>query len=160
VEIESDPRKRGAGKTVLVVDDNAAIRKMLASAFLSDGFKTCGEAENGKEAVELAKQIKPDVITLDLSMPVMNGITAASELRRIFPTTPIILFTLYGDSVSKAAASEAGVRPCSPKNRAFFRPHRRRTRTNGQLVLLCYKLDTFLHRKHSGAVLSRVLFCA
>jgi two-component system chemotaxis response regulator CheY len=109
VEIQSDPRKRGAGKTVLVVDDNAAIRKMLASAFLSDGFKTCGEAENGKEAVELAKQIKPDVITLDLSMPVMNGITAASELRRVFPITPIILFTLYGDSVSKAEASEAGV---------------------------------------------------
>ena len=109
MEIESDPKKRGAGKTVLVVDDNAAIRKMLASAFLSDGFKTCAEAENGKEAVELAKQIKPDVITLDLSMPVMNGIRAASELRRVFPTTPIILFTLYGDSVSKAAASEAGV---------------------------------------------------
>lgn len=109
MEIQSDPRKRGAGKTVLVVDDNAAIRKMLASAFLSDGFKTCGEAENGKEAVELAKQIKPDVITLDLSMPVMNGIRAASELRRIFPTMPIILFTLYGDSVSKASASEAGV---------------------------------------------------
>jgi two-component system, chemotaxis family, chemotaxis protein CheY len=109
VEIESDPRKRGAGKTVLVVDDNTAIRKMLASAFLSDGFKTCGEAGNGKEAVELAKQIKPDVITLDLSMPVMNGITAASELRTVFPATPIILFTLYGDSVSKAAASEAGV---------------------------------------------------
>jgi len=42
-------------------------------------------------------------------MPVMNGITAASKLRRHFPTTPIILFTLYGDSVSKAAASEAGV---------------------------------------------------
>ena len=109
MEIQSDPRKRGAGKTVLVVDDNATIRKMLASAFLSDGFKTCGEAENGKEAVELAKQIKPDVITLDLSMPVMNGITAASELRRVFPITPIILFTLYGDSVSKAEASEAGV---------------------------------------------------
>jgi two-component system, chemotaxis family, chemotaxis protein CheY len=109
VKIKSDPTKRGAGKTVLVVDDNAEIRKMLASAFLSDGFKTCGEAKNGKEAVEVAKQIKPDVITLDLSMPVMNGITAASELRKVFPATPIILFTLYGDSVSKAAASEAGV---------------------------------------------------
>jgi len=109
VKIKSDPTKRGAGKTVLVVDDNAEIRKMLASAFLSDGFKTCGEAKNGKEAVEVAKQIKPDVITLDLSMPVMNGITASSELRKVFPATPIILFTLYGDSVSKAAASEAGV---------------------------------------------------
>ena len=107
MEIQSDPRKRGAGKTVLVVDDNAEIRKMLASAFLADGFKTCGEAENGKEAVELAKKIKPDVITLDFTMPVMNGITAASKLRKLFPTTPIILFTLYG--VSKAAASEAGV---------------------------------------------------
>ena len=115
MEIERDPKKRGAGKTVLVVDDNAAIRKMLASAFLSDGFKTCGEAENGKEAVELAKQIKPDVITLDLSMPVMNGITAASELRRIFPTTPIILFTLYGDFLSKATASKAGVSLVLPK---------------------------------------------
>jgi len=90
VELERDPKKRGAGKSVLVVDDNAAIRKMLASAFLSNGFKTCGEAENGKEAVEAAKQINPDVITLDLSMPVMNGLTAASKLRRIFPTTPII----------------------------------------------------------------------
>jgi two-component system, chemotaxis family, chemotaxis protein CheY len=100
----------------LVVDDNAAIRKMLASAFLSDGFKTCGEAGNGKEAVEIAKQIKPDVITLDLSMPLMNGITAASELRRIFPTMPIILFTLHGDSVAKAAASEAGVSLVLQKN--------------------------------------------
>ena len=109
MEIESDPKKRGAGKTVLVVDDNAAIRKMLADAFLSDGFKTCAEAENGEEAVAAAKQIKPDVITLDLSMPVMDGLRAASELRRIFPTTPIILFTLYGDFLSKATASEAGV---------------------------------------------------
>jgi hypothetical protein len=50
VEIESDPKKRDAGRTVLVVDDNATIRKLLAAAFLSDSFKTCAEAENGKEA--------------------------------------------------------------------------------------------------------------
>jgi two-component system, chemotaxis family, chemotaxis protein CheY len=107
VEIESDPKKRGVGKSVLVVDDSAVMRKLLAAAFLSDGFKTCIEAENGKEAIEVAKQIRPDVITLDLSMPVMNGLTAASELRRVFPTPPIILFTLYGDSLSKTAASRA-----------------------------------------------------
>ena len=109
MEIESDPKKRGVGKTVLVVDDSPMIRKLLAAAFLSDGFKTCAEAENGKEAIEVAKQIKPDVITLDLSMPVMNGLRAAPELRRVFPTTPIILFTLYGDSLSKTTVSEAGV---------------------------------------------------
>ena len=71
--------------------------------------------QNGKEAVEAAKQIKPDVITLDLSMPVMNGLRAAPELRRVFPTTPIILFTLYGDSLSKTTASEAGVSLVLPK---------------------------------------------
>lgn len=109
MEIESDPKKRGTGKTALVVDDNAAIREMLAHAFLSDGFKTCGEAANGREAIVLAKQINPDVIVLDLSMPLMNGLSAASELRIIFPDTPIILFTLYGSEVSRAAASAAGV---------------------------------------------------
>jgi two-component system chemotaxis response regulator CheY len=119
VEIESDPKKRGAGKTVLVVDDSVVIRKLLAAAFLSDGFKTCGEAENGKQAIEVAKQIKPDVITLDLSMPVMNGLRAASELRRVFPATPIILFTLYGDSLSKTTASEAGVSLVLPKTVAL-----------------------------------------
>lgn len=109
MEIESDPKKRGVGKTVLVVDDSATIRKMLAAAFLSDGFKTCVEAENGKEGIEAAERIKPDVIILDLSMPVVNGLEAASKLRQILPKTPIILFSLYGDSVSKTQASQAGV---------------------------------------------------
>jgi two-component system, chemotaxis family, chemotaxis protein CheY len=108
VEIKSDPLKRGVGKTVLVVDDNASIRKMLAAAFLSDGFETCGEAENGKEGIEVAKQIKPDVTILDLSMPVMNGLEAASELRKVFPNMPIILFTLYGDRLLHRDASNAG----------------------------------------------------
>lgn len=82
MEIDVDPKKHGVGKTVLVVDDNAAIRKMIAAAYLSDGLKTCGEAENSKEGVELAKKIHPDIIALDLSMPVMNAMEAASEYER------------------------------------------------------------------------------
>jgi len=109
VEIDIDPRKRGAGKTVLVVDDNSAIRKKLATAFLSDGFKTCAEAKDGREAIELAQRIKPDVITLDLSMPRMNGLQAASELRKISPNIPIILFTLYGETLSKTEVVKTGV---------------------------------------------------
>jgi two-component system, response regulator PdtaR len=109
MEVETDRRKRDHGKTVLVVDDNAAIRKKLAAAFLSDGFKTCAEAENGKEAVELAERIKPDVIILDLALPVMNGLEAAPRLRKALPNTPIILFTQCEDSLSKAEASKAGV---------------------------------------------------
>lgn len=115
MKIESDPKKRGVGKIVLVVDDNAAIRKMLAAAFLSGGFKTCGQAENGKEGIEVAKQIQPDITILDLSMPVMNGLEAASELRKLFPKMPIILFTLYGDLLLEPAASEAGVSLALPK---------------------------------------------
>ena len=109
MEVQSDPAKRGAGKTVLIVDDSASIRKMLVAAFLSDGFKTCAQAENGAEGIEVAKQIKPDVISLDLSMPVMNGLEAASKLRRIFPNTPIILFSLFADTLSAKVASNAGV---------------------------------------------------
>ncbi|MHB8503680.1 MAG: response regulator transcription factor [Candidatus Acidiferrales bacterium] len=109
MKIIIDSEKCGVGKTVLVVDDNARIRKLLAVAFLSDGFTTCVQAENGKEGIEAAKQIKPDVITLDFSMPGMIGLATASELRRLFPKTPIILFTLYADSLLRTDASKAGV---------------------------------------------------
>ena len=109
MELDIDPKKRGFGKTVLVVDDSPAIRKRLAAAFLSDGFKSCAEANDGREGIDLARQINPDVITLDLSMPRMNGLEAASELRKIFPRTPIILFTLYGESLSKTTTSKSGV---------------------------------------------------
>jgi two-component system, chemotaxis family, chemotaxis protein CheY len=109
VKIERDLGKRGVGKTVLVVDDNAAIRKMLAAAFLSDGFKTCAEADNGKEGIEAAKQLQPDLITLDLSMPVMNGLEAAPQLRKLLPNTSIILFTLYATLLLETQASKVGV---------------------------------------------------
>jgi two-component system chemotaxis response regulator CheY len=109
VEINIDVKKPGFGKTVLVVDDNYEIRKRLATAFLSDGFKICAEAKDGREGIDLAKQIKPDVITLDFSMPLMNGLEAASQLRQIFPKTPVILFTLYGETLSETVASKFGV---------------------------------------------------
>jgi two-component system chemotaxis response regulator CheY len=109
VEIETDPKKRDAGRRVLIVDDDPAMRKKLAEAFLSDGFKTCAEAANGKEGIELAERIRPDVITLDLSMPVMNGLQAAPELRKLFPKTPIIFFTLFVSSQLVKEAPKAGV---------------------------------------------------
>jgi len=109
LEVEIDPRKRGLGKTVLVVDDNAPIRKMVAAAFLSDGFKTCFEAANGMEAIELAQQIKPELITMDLSMPGISGLVASSTLRKIFPKVPIILFSLYASELLEVEAAKVGV---------------------------------------------------
>jgi chemotaxis response regulator CheB len=65
-------------KSVLVVDDNAFIRQVLCRVFTSEaGFDVCGEAENGRDAIEKAQVLHPDLIVMDLSMPVMNGIDAA-----------------------------------------------------------------------------------
>jgi two-component system chemotaxis response regulator CheY len=84
-----DSQTAKAGKTALVVDDSALMRKAIDSAFLSDGFKTCVEAKNGKEGIEVAKHCHPDLIILDFSMPVMNGLDAAPILRKLFPKIPL-----------------------------------------------------------------------
>jgi NarL family two-component system response regulator LiaR len=87
-------------KTILVADDNALIRKSFCRLFeVEKDYDLCAEAVNGEEAIALAIQHKPDLIILDYLMPVMNGIEAAYELKRIMPAVPIILFTQHEDIV-------------------------------------------------------------
>jgi CheY-like chemotaxis protein len=90
-------------KKILVADDNAMIRKSLCRILeVEENYDLCAEAVNGEEAVALAREHKPDLIVLDFQMPVMNGIEAAYELKRIMPDIPIILFTLHADAVTDA----------------------------------------------------------
>jgi len=97
-------------KSVLIVDDNEMIRRGLRELFISDAdFDVCGEAENGREAIEKAQELHPDLIVLDLSMPVMNGLDAARALRRLMPTVPLIIFSDYSDVFSKEEARSAGI---------------------------------------------------
>ena len=97
-------------KTVLLVDDNAAIRQALCRLFGSQtDFDVCGEAENGQEAIEKAERLRPDLIVMDLSMPVMNGIEAARVLKTLMPATPLIMFSEYSDVFSEQEARSAGV---------------------------------------------------
>jgi DNA-binding NarL/FixJ family response regulator len=97
-------------KTVLIVDDNEIIRRGLHELFTAESdFDVCGEAENGREAIEKAQEVHPDLIVLDLSMPVMNGIDAARVLRKLMPTLPLIIFSEYSDALSEAEARSAGV---------------------------------------------------
>jgi DNA-binding NarL/FixJ family response regulator len=69
----------------------------------------CGEAANGFEAVEQAKKLRPDLILLDLAMPEMNGAEAASVLKKMMPTMPIIVFTMFSDNIGRSLASAIGV---------------------------------------------------
>src|SRR5580692_2712554 len=97
-------------KLVLVVDDNAVIRHALCKVFTSEaGFDVCGEAANGQEAIEKAQALQPDLIVMDLSMPVMNGIDAARALKRLMPMVPVIMFSEYSDVFSEQEARSAGV---------------------------------------------------
>jgi DNA-binding NarL/FixJ family response regulator len=101
--------KHSGGKSVLIVDDNPAIRHVVSQAFRSDGFAVCGEADDGRQAIELARQFIPDLIVLDLSMPVMNGLQAAPELRKIAPKASIILLTMFANELAADQASKIGI---------------------------------------------------
>jgi len=97
-------------KSVLIADDHELVRKALCELFASQNdFEVCAEAENGKEAVEMAQFFCPDLILLDLSMPIMNGIEAACELKRLMPMVPIIVFSEYGDVFSEREAGQSGI---------------------------------------------------
>lgn len=96
-------------KSVLLVDDNPIIRRALHRVFDSqEDFDVCGEAENGQEAIEKARQLSPDLIVLDLSMPVMNGLDAARVLRTIVPAIPLILLSSFTDALPYEMAEAAG----------------------------------------------------
>jgi DNA-binding NarL/FixJ family response regulator len=92
-------------KRVLIVDDNFAVRSMVRQVFeLEPEFEVSGEAENGVEALQKAATLKPDLIILDLSMPLMTGLDAAPQLMEILPAARIILFTVEeGNEVERLA---------------------------------------------------------
>ena len=97
-------------KRVLLADDSAIMRSMVRRLFESQpGFEVSGEAENGRDAVEKAENLKPDLIILDLIMPVMNGLDAAPLLKRLLPDTLIILFTQQEGSEVERLAQAAGI---------------------------------------------------
>jgi len=97
-------------KSVLIVDDNAFIREGLCQLFKREtDFEVCGQAQNGKEAIEKAVKLRPDLIVLDLSMPVMNGLDAARPLRRLMPTVPLIMYSAFADRLAEHQARLIGI---------------------------------------------------
>ena len=97
-------------RRVLLVDDNAAIRAGVRRLFsVHHNFEVCGEAAHGREAVETAQGLRPDLIVLDLSMPVMNGLEAAPLLIKLLPEVWLMLLTSHDSPELQQLARAAGI---------------------------------------------------
>jgi two-component system response regulator DegU len=80
---------------ILIVDDHHAARITLRELLDWHSFQVCGDAKDGKEAIEKVIELKPDIVLLDINMPEMNGVKAAHEIRRISPATKIVFLTVH-----------------------------------------------------------------
>ena len=96
---------------VLIVDDHAFIRRGVQTILHAfPEWEFCGEAENGKEAIRLADELKPEVIIMDVSMPGLNGIEATRAIRKAQPGVKIVLLTLHESAELLRSAFRAGAR--------------------------------------------------
>jgi len=103
--------------TVLIADDSALIRHSIRSCIEQNSdWEVCGEAENGKVAVEKVKELHPDVVILDFSMPGINGLDAARQITRIAPRTAMLMLTLYKYEQLAKDAHAAGIKDVLSKS--------------------------------------------
>src|SRR5260370_9245109 len=96
-------------KCILIGDDNDIGRTIIRFFLENEGFEICGEATDGVDAIEKAKQLKPDLIVLDVAMPGMNGVEAASVLKGLMPDVLIVWFTMYQELVGSSLTAAVGV---------------------------------------------------
>lgn len=118
-ESSEDGRKLEPGKKayrILIADDHEALRRGLRSALLGAGWQVCGEAADGKQAIEKTKELKPDLVLLDLSMPVMSGHEAAREILRNNPSVKIVVFTMHESQQVRDALNKIGVHALAVKS--------------------------------------------
>jgi DNA-binding NarL/FixJ family response regulator len=92
---------------ILIVDDHPFVRKGI-SAIVDSEFEVCGEAADGKEAVEKVLALRPDLVLMDVSMPGMSGIEATRQIRSLSPTTPIIILSMHDSRQIELEAKQAG----------------------------------------------------
>jgi two-component system response regulator NreC len=110
LEFFSDSRASEMPISVLIVDDSKLLREVMRDYLkaLTD-WKIGGEAADGPEAIEKAMELKPDLILLDFSMPKMNGIEAASVLKKMMPAVHIVVFTMFNESLGLGLSQAFGV---------------------------------------------------
>lgn len=95
---------------ILIVDDNVHLRQAIRVCIEQNTeWSICGEAENGQVAVDLVRELSPDVVILDLAMPVMNGLEAARQITVIAPQARLILFTMHASNQLVKEAKAIGI---------------------------------------------------
>lgn len=106
------------GLRILLADDCSAILRSVQTLLEHDGHEVVGLAEDGREAVRLAIELAPDIAILDLSMPIMNGISAAREIHQASPQTGLILLSIHAGEELIVTAMRAGILACVSKGDA------------------------------------------
>lgn len=98
-------------KRILIVDDGEEVRQVLRAIIESrTSYEICGEAGNGLEGVEQALRLKPDLVLLDVAMPMLNGVEVASVLAGSVPNLPVVLYTMYNEMLGLSLATAVGAR--------------------------------------------------
>lgn len=95
---------------ILVVDDAAFMRMMIKDILEKNGFEVVGEAENGAQAIEKYKELEPDLVTMDITMPEMDGITALKEIRQMDSEAKVIMCSAMGQQAMVIDAIQAGAK--------------------------------------------------
>jgi len=101
---------------IVLADDHVLVRQGLRSLLEREGLIVIGEAADGREAVQQVQALRPDVVIMDISMPVLNGLDAAREISKSLPKTKTILLTQHEEDVYVSGALEAGIRGYVLKN--------------------------------------------
>jgi len=97
-------------KRVLIVDDTEMMRMMIRMALETEGFEVVGEATDGEQAVVMYEELRPDVVTLDITMPNQDGIATCRKILQMDPQARVVMVTAMGQEDRIRAAVEAGAR--------------------------------------------------
>jgi len=95
---------------ILVVDDAAFMRMMIKDILTKNGYEVVGEASDGAQAIEKFKESNPDLVTMDITMPEMDGITALKEIKKIDPSAKVIMCSAMGQQAMVIDAIQAGAK--------------------------------------------------
>jgi two-component system chemotaxis response regulator CheY len=95
---------------ILIVDDAAFMRMMIRDILTKNGYEVCGEANDGAQAIEKFKEVKPDLVTMDITKPEMDGIAALKENKKIDPLAKVVMCSAMGQQAMVIDAIQAGAK--------------------------------------------------